>query len=492
MSSYARTTIIQKNQDYIKSGHYLIIMQPIPKKIIPFIISMASLMQALDITIINTAIPTMAHSLKVNPVDMKIALISYLLALAIFIPISGWIADKFGAKRVFVYALAIFTASSLWCGFAHTLPELIIARSVQGIGGSMMLPIGRLIIVRTFPRNKIVGTMNRVITIAAIGSMLGPVLGGVLTYYFSWSWIFWINIPIGLAAIALTQYYLPDIPSQTAPPLDILGFILFGGSLAGFTFGIALISESENQGWPAILIIIASILLFLLYVWHSRCQPYPIVKTTLLRLRTFKTAFSANLWARLGFAGIPFLVPLLLQVVLGYSSYESGLLVAPIACGLLLGKQISLPLLRWLGYKKLLIINTLWVGVSLWSLIMITKESSIALIVCLTFMFGFLTSIQYTAMNTLAYAEIATENLSAATSIMSTLQQLSQSFGVAISALCLHIFSTGRTAIGPLLVTSTFQHTFFTLGVITMASIIIFIPLRPDDGLEMLGSNNVD
>ncbi|HVV68292.1 MAG TPA: MFS transporter [Gammaproteobacteria bacterium] len=461
-------------------------MQPVSKKIIPFIISLASLMQALDVTIINTAIPTMAAHLKVNPVDMKIALISYLMALAIFIPISGWVADKFGAKRVFTYALAIFTASSLWCGFAHNLLELIIARSVQGIGGAMMLPVGRLIIVRTFPRNKIVGVMNRVITIASIGSMLGPVIGGILTYYFSWSWIFWINIPIGLAAIVMIQHSLPDILQQETPPLDLLGFILFGGSLAGFTFGIALISQSTSYSLLATMIIAASILVFFLYIWHSRHQSYPIVKTALLRYRTFKTAISANLWARLGFSGIPFLVPLLLQVVLGYSSYESGLLVAPIAGGLLIAKQVSLPLLRVLGYKKLLIINTLFVGVSLWSLMLITQDTSIAMIVSLTFIFGFLTSIQYTGMNTLAYAGIATEDLSAATSIMSTLQQLSQSFGVAAAALCLHLFAASRTAAGSLLTTGTFQHTFFTLGVVTMISIIIFTALKPGDGLEML------
>ncbi len=461
-------------------------MRPVTKKIIPILISLASLMQALDITIINTAIPTMAHSLKVYPVDLKIALISYLLSLAIFIPISGWIADKFGAKRVFLYALAIFTASSLWCGFSHNLTELIIARCAQGIGGSLGLPIGRLIIVRTFARHEFVATMNRIITIAAVGSMLGPVLGGAITWYFSWPWIFWINIPIGIAAIIMTQIFLPDMPPQKVPPLDIVGFILFGTGLALLVFGIAAISETTVESLHAFSIIIVAVILLLAYVWHSRRQPHPIVKTALLRHRTFKVAVSTNLWGRLGFGGIAFLIPLLLQIVFSYSPFESGLLIAPIAGGILIAKQISLPILRLLGYKKTLIINTLLVAISLWSLMLISSHSPIYFIVCLTFTFGFLTSIQYTAMNTLAYAEISPENFSAATSIMSTLQQLSQSFGVAIAALCLHYFSTGRTQNGLVLTPSTFHYTFFLLGLITLASTIVCVGLKADDGLEML------
>ena len=202
-------------------------MPIISKQITPFIVSFALFMEAVDTTIINTAIPAMSRSLNVHPVDLKIALISYLLSLAVFIPISGWVADKFGIKKVFLLAITFFTLCSVWCGFAHTLPELVIARTLQGIGGSFMLPVGRLILVRTFPRHEFVNVMSRVIMVAALGMMLGPLLGGFITEYVSWHWIFWVNIPVGLFAVLSGLVWLEHVPSKKMPKLDKMGFLLF-------------------------------------------------------------------------------------------------------------------------------------------------------------------------------------------------------------------------------------------------------------------------
>jgi len=458
--------------------------QTLHKRMIPLVVSLALFMEALDTTIINTAIPAMSHSLNVNPIDLKIALISYLLSLAIFIPISGWVADKFGAKRVFICSLIIFTASSLWCGFASDLSSLIIARIIQGFGGALTLPIGRLIIVRTFGRQELIVMMNRIVMISALGLLFGPALGGIITHYFSWPWIFWVNIPVGLVAIFLGQRYLTCSGPEKVPPLDKLGFVLFGCSLASFTFALSAFSESDMNNTLIWMILFGSLLLFLAYIWHSRQQSHPIIKTALLRLRTFNVSVLGNLFSRIGFGGIPFLIPLLLQIGLGYPAQVAGFLLAPIAIGVLLAKPLILSLLQLLGYKKFLVLNTVLVGISICLFFFITANTSLYLICGFTLLFGFITSLQFSAMNSLAYAEVPAESFSAATSVMGVLQQLAQSFGVAIGALCIRHFSADSPSSS--LSIDVFHHTFLAVGIITILSALLFMRLRPEDGYQML------
>lgn len=452
------------------------------KQMTSFIISFAMFMEGLDATIINTAIPNMAEHLRVPPIDLKIALISYLLSLAIFIPISGWMADKFGGKRVFIAALAIFTVSSLWCGFSRNLHELVIARVFQGIGGSFALPVGRLIILRTFPREQYLGMMNRVVMVATVGMMLGPVLGGFITHYFSWPWIFFVNVPIGIIAIIFANHFLIEVPKQPSYPLDKLGFILFGLSLATFTFGLSAFSETYISNKWAVIVIASSILLFFMYLAHSRKQAHPIINKSLLKLRTFQISLTGNLVSRLGFGGVPFLVPLLLQIALSYPAQISGLLLAPTALGIFISKPISLFLLRRFGYKRVLILNTLITGIYLSSLIVINVHTSVYFIGTLSLIFGLLMSMQYSGLNSLAYAEASPENLSSMAGITITLQQLSQSFGVAVSALFIRAFSSS----GLNLDVNAFHHTFMALGITTLLSTLVFIRLKPNDGEALL------
>lgn len=454
-------------------------------RIIPVIVSLAFFMEAMDTTIINTSIPAMASSLHVDPINLKIALISYLLSLAIFIPISGWLADKFGMKRIFISAFVIFTLSSLWCGFSQNLTELVIARFLQGIGGALNLPVGRLIILRTFGRQQLIQAMSRVVMVGAVGMMLGPVLGGLITHYLSWHWIFWINLPIGLLAIGLaTRGLNKDTLTHYVPPLDKGGFLLFGTALAALTFGLSAMSESTVSLLQASGVILVAMILFCAYILHSRHQPHPIVKTELLKLRTFRISVIGNLLSRLGFGGVPFLVPLLLQIGLGFSAQFSGLLLAPTAIGVLLVKLYLLPLLRLFGYKNLLILNTVLAALSLWSFIIVDVGTPFYGIACLTFFYGFIVSIQYSTMNTLAYANVPAEHMSAATSIMSTLQQLAQSFGVAVSALFLRCFSSSHPSL--VLTPKIFHHTFFAVGLITLCSTLIYLHLKIEDGQQMI------
>jgi EmrB/QacA subfamily drug resistance transporter len=454
------------------------------KNIILLIVSCTLFMEAVDTTIINTAIPVMAHSFKVTPIDLKLVLISYLLSLAVFIPISGWVADKFGIKRVFITALGIFTLSSIWCGFTHNIWELIAARLVQGLGGSLTVPLGRLIILRTYPRYELITKMSLVVMLSSSGIMLGPLLGGIITHYFSWPWIFWVNIPIGILAILLSITQLPSMNSFPVPPLDKLGFILFGSGLALFTFGLSIIRESDIHKVStthALLILVIALLLLIIYVYYSRKKPHPIIKVELLQERTFFVSVLSNLLSRLSFGGTPFLLPLLLQISLGYSPEISGLLLTPIALGIFLIKPMAIYILRWLGYKKLLILNTFLISTVLWSFCTIHSDSTSTNIALLTFIYGLCIALQYTGMNSLAYAHIKEENMSAATSIMSTIQQLAQSFGVAISAILISIFSNHH-----LLSIKAFHQTFLMLGILNLLSVLVFISLKKEDGVELI------
>ncbi|HBD9375494.1 TPA: MFS transporter, partial [Legionella pneumophila] len=320
------------------------------KNIIMFIVSCAMFMEAIDTTILNTAIPVMAHSLEVNPIDLKLALISYLLSLAIFIPISGWIADKYGVKKVFIAAIGVFTLSSLWCGFTQSLWELVLARIIQGLGGSLTVPVGRLIILRTCERHELITKMSIVVMIASLGMLLGPLLGGIITDYFSWRWIFWVNIPVGIIAMLLSHKLLPTILSRTVPPLDKSGFVMFGAGLAFLTLGLSLFSETKADISYSVSIILLSALLLIGYTKHSRNKSNPIIKVTLLNIRTFRIAVFGNLLTRLSFGGIPFLLPLLFQIILEYSPQLSGLLLTPVALGVFLVKPLSFSILRKLGY----------------------------------------------------------------------------------------------------------------------------------------------
>ena len=442
-------------------------------------------MEAVDSTIINTSIPAISHSLSVEPVDLKIALISYFLSLAIFIPISGWLADKFGSKHIFITALCIFTLGSLWCGFAHNLIELVVARFVQGLGGALGLPVGRLIIFRTFGKERLIPMMNRVVTVGALGMMLGPIIGGFITHHFSWHWIFWVNIPLGCLAIILAYVCIQDNDRHKVPPIDGLGFVLFGVGLAGSTFGLSALSETTFSSLVGLGIIALSVFMLMAYIRHSKHRQHPIVKIELLKLRTFKVSVVGNLISRLGFGGVPFLLPLLLQIGLGYPAEESGMLLAPTAIGVVISKPLYLPLLRIYGYKRLLIANTFLVGLSVWAFITINATTPIYVIGVLTFFYGFIVAMQYGLMNSLAYADIAPEHLSAASSILGTIQQMSQSFSVAVSALLIRFFSliySDNLTHHPII----FQSTFFIIGLITSLSCLFYMQLKPGDGQQMI------
>lgn len=327
--------------------------------------------------------------------------------------------------------------------------------------------------------------MNIVVMIGALGMMLGPVVGGVITKQLSWHWIFWVNGPIGFLAIILAYFLLPSMPARLVYSLDKIGFLLFGSGLASLTFGFSIISETDILWVNSLLTIGLSVLLLVLYTAHSFHKPHPIVKVQLFAIRTFRISVLGNLFCRIGFGGMPFVLPLLLQIGLGFSPQLSGLLIAPMALGVLIVKPLSIHILRLLGYKNLLFLNTFLLGVLLCTFSLVDQYSSLFNIGVMTCLYGFLMSLQYTGMNTLAYATIEPDDISSATSIMSTIQQLSQSFGVTVAAFIISFYAN-TSVTHALLTMAIFHQTFVILGLLTLASMVLFFQLKKEDGQELI------
>lgn len=453
------------------------------KSVVPWVIAIALFMETLDTTIITTAIPTMAQTFGVEPLALKFALTSYLLSLALFIPISGWVADKWGAQRTFVFALIVFTLSSIGCGIATGLTELVVARVVQGLGGAFMMPVGRLIILRTFPKNELIQAMNFVAMPALLGPLLGPLVGGFITTYYSWPWIFYINVPMGLLGIVLALRYIENSLVSIERKFDVTGFLTFGLSLVGLFFAFEAISLHSISTFVVVLIFVASVLGFLYYYWHYNRIPNPLLNLKLLALRTFSIAAIGNVWARLGLSSISFVWPLLFQIGYGVSPFESGLLLSAFPLGAICSKPINKMILARWGFRRMLCVTSLLIGGILVSFSFI-KTFHISLIVIHVFASGFLASLQYTGMNMLYYLDVKTEEMSHATSIASTLQQVSMGFGIVLSALLVQYFIGWNQSLilGDIL---PFRYTLFTMGVVVLVSALVFLRLKSTDGQEV-------
>ncbi len=455
-------------------------------RLIPWVIAIALFMETLDITIISTTIPKMAQDLGINPLNLKLALTSYLLSLAIFIPISGWLADRLGTKKIFATAILIFTVSSACCGVAQNLLELVISRLLQGLGGALMMPVGRLILLKTFPKDEIMRVMNYTSIPALLGPALGPLIGGFIATYYSWRWIFYINVPFGIIGFFLSLNYIIDYKRKKIVPFDIFGFILLSLSLSGFLFGLESIGEHYFSLIKILSIILFSSIFLLFYLFYFRIAKHPVFDLNILYIRTFRITVFGSLLSRLGIGGIPFLLPLLFQIGFGFLPIYSGFLIVPLALAMLLMKFYIKSLLRTFGFKKLLIVNTLLVGLSIASFSLIEKTTPAIMIILLVFLNGLLTSLQFSCMNNLTYIDLNKNNLSKGTSIASTVQQLSMCLGIAVSALAVDYYLGVGNAmkLGTIL---PIHKTFILLGAITCTASLSFMKLSNKDGEEISG-----
>jgi len=454
---------------------------------LPWIAAMAFFMQALDATILNTALPAIAHSLNRSPLAMQSAIISYTLTVAMLIPVSGWLADRFGTRRIFMIAVSLFTLGSLACALSSTLLELVVFRVIQGIGGAMMMPVARLALLRAYPRSELLPVLNFVTMPGLVGPILGPVLGGVLVTWASWHWIFLINIPIGITGLLYARKYMPNFTTPRRS-FDLSGFLLFGLSLVLFSSGMELFGEQIVESWIAFSVIGLSLILLSVYIRHARRHPTPLISLSLFKTRTFSVGIGGNLATRLGTGCIPFLMPLMLQVGFGYPALIAGCMMAPTALGSILAKSTVTQVLRKLGYRKTLVGITIFIGVMIAQFSLQSPTMPIWMMILPLFVLGMAMSTQFTSMNTITLADLTDDNASSGNSMLAVTQQLSISLGVAISAAVLRVYQgiEGSNTI------EQFHYTFITMGALTVISALMFMLLKPNDGRNLIKSRRKD
>jgi EmrB/QacA subfamily drug resistance transporter len=452
------------------------------KRILPWLVAVAFFMESLDTTILNTALPSMATALHVVPLSMKSVLTSYTLSLAVFIPVSGWVADRFGTRVVFSSAIGIFTLGSLLCGVSTNLHVLVGCRILQGCGGAMMVPVGRLTMVHAFAKSELVRAMSFVAIPALIGPMVGPLAGGLIVGLFHWRVIFFVNLPIGLLGLFLVYRHLPDFRAEQTARLDWVGLVLFGSGVGLLSYVLEVFGTHTLSGEVVCALVILATALLLTYGWHATRASHPLLRLALFRIRTLRVAVVGSFVTRLGIGGMPFLLPLLYQVGLGYSPIESGLLILPQSIAAISLKTTMPRILTRLGYRRVLLANTILLGLLI-GLFATVGVRTPAFVICLQALaFGFLSSLQFTSMNTLVYADVGEADASMASTIASTMQQMSMSFGVAAASLITAVFIPDRFRSEPPQLIHGIHLAFLVLGALTVLSAGIFGELQTEDG----------
>ena len=451
--------------------------------LIPMVVAIAFLMEQLDATIITTAIPNMSRSLGVTPVRMNLAVTSYVLTLAVFIPVSGWFADRFGARRIFILALAIFTIGSALCGAVDNFFELVGTRILQGLGGAMMTPVGRLILLRSFPRSELVRAMTYMALPAVIGPIMGPLLGGFLTTYASWRWIFYLNLPFGAIGIFLALRYLDDIREEAGKRFDFPGFLMVGAGFALLQFGMDNVGRPTLSTSTIALILVTAAALFWTFGYYARRVQAPAVDLALFRLRSFAVGTLAGGLCRVAMNATPFLLPLMLQIGFGMSPIGSGSLTFVGTIGILMVRFIIGRLLRAFGFEKMLVGSAIAASCVLAGFSLIGPQTPHWLIGCYVFVNGLVQALQFMTSNTLSYSDASEAQLSQATSLGGVIQQLTVSFGVSIGAMLLSLLSGSDHALTP----AKFHAAFLIVALLPLLAIPGFMRLRPEDGIQVSG-----
>ncbi|MGA3302458.1 MAG: DHA2 family efflux MFS transporter permease subunit [Methylovirgula sp.] len=452
------------------------------KRLLPWLVAVAFFMQALDTTILNTAVPVVAQALNVPLLSMKSVLASYTLSLAVFIPISGWMADRFGTRLVFASAIGLFTLGSFLCGVSSDIHLLVAFRVLQGCGGAMMVPVGRLTLVRTFAKSELIRAMSFVAIPGLVGPMLGPIAGGLIVAYLHWRFIFFVNLPVGIAGLILVYLLLPDYREENPKPLDVVGLILFSSGIALLSYVLEIFGDHTLSVTEILGLLALSLALIAGYGLHATQILFPLLQLSLFRIRTFSAAVGGSFFTRLGIGGVPFLLPLLYQAGLGYTPVQSGLLIMPQAVAAMSTKFLMPRILKRVGYRGVLISNTVILGLLLMLFATIGLATPFWVIVLQAFCYGAFTSLQYTSMNTLVYADVDQDSTSNASSIASTAQQMSISFAVAAAGLTTAFFVPDYVRSNPAEMIHGIHEAFLVLGGFTILSTVVFFQLKRGDG----------
>eukprot|EP01037_Dinobryon_pediforme_P012759 gene12759-12856_t len=453
--------------------------------IIPLVVASALFLENMDGTVLSTSLPAIAIDLNQDPVTLKLVFTSYLLSLAVFIPLSGWCADKFGSRTIFRAAIGIFTVASIACGFTTSLGGFVVARVLQGLGGAMMVPVGRLVVLRSVPKRELVSAMAWLTTPALIGPVIGPLIGGFITTYFHWRWIFWLNVPIGVLGMGLATFFIPELKDENPQKLDLVGLLLTGLGMAALVFGVTIIGRDLIPPFMVFGLIVGGLLMLWAYVAYARSAVAPVIDLTLLKIPTFQAALIGGTLFRIGIGAIPFLLPLMLQIGFGLSAFQSGSLTFVAAVGALVMKIAATYVLRRYGFRRVLIVNAIVSALFLGATGLIRPQTPYVIIYALLLIGGFFRSLQFTSLNTIAYADIPRDRMSHATSFSSVAQQLSSSFGVAAAAIVLELLQSTRG--DTVLNISDFTTAFGVIALITGSSVIFNLGLKPDAGQEISG-----
>jgi len=450
-----------------------------------FIIATALFMENMDGTVISTALPAIALDLHQDPIVLKLALTSYMLTLAVFIPASGWVADRFGARTVFCSAIVIFTLGSIACGASTSLPTLIAARVFQGLGGAMMVPVGRLVLLRSVPKSDLVNALAYLTVPALLGPVAGPPLGGFITTYFHWRWIFWINVPIGVIGVLLSLRFIQNLRELTVPRFDFKGFVLSGVGLLSLISGLSMIGRGIAPLWLVAAMVVIGVLSLAAYVRHAGGNEDAILDLKLLKIPTFFAGVIGGFVFRIGIGAMPFLLPLLLQIGFGLTPFQSGSLTFATAAGALLMKFTASTALRWFGFRSTLIVNGLISGAFLAACALFTPLTPHWVLLTTLLAGGFFRSLEFTALNAISYADIDQPRMSRATSFASVSQQMSGAVGVAVAAISVETiqFGFGDQA----LEARDLSFAFILVAIISSLSVFIFVGLKPDAGAAVSG-----
>ena len=452
-------------------------------RLVPLIVAVALFMENMDATIIATSLPAIAADIGANPLALKLAITSYLLSLAVFIPASGWTADRFGARTVFSAAIATFVVGSIGCALAHSLEGFVIARIVQGMGAAMMTPVGRLVLVRSIDKHRLVDAMAWVTMPALVGPIIGPPVGGFITTYASWHWIFLINVPIGLIGIALALRTIEDVRVEGLERFDIVGVALAGAGVAGLAFGLSVAGLGLLPATVVAGLVAGGAIFMGAYVVHARQIPAPVLDFSLVRLPTLRATVIGGSLFRLGIGSLSFLLPMMLQLGFGYSPLESGLVTFTAALGAFTMKSVAAAIIRRFGFRRVLIVNGLISSAFTAACAGFTPATPFAVMVAVLLVGGFFRSLQFTATNTIAYADVEPRRMSRATALVSVAQQLSIAAGVAVGALAVELSVQSRA--DGTITAADFHPAFLVVGAIAGSSALLFWSLPPDAGASL-------
>jgi EmrB/QacA subfamily drug resistance transporter len=453
-------------------------------RIVPLVLAVALFMEQMDSTVISTSLPAIAADIGTSPIALKLALTAYLVSLAVFIPVSGWMADRFGAKNVFRAAIVVFVLGSIACAVSDSLLAFVVSRFFQGVGGAMMTPVGRLVLVRSTPRSELVGAMAWLTMPALIGPLLGPPVGGFLTTYFSWHWIFLINVPIGVIGIWFATRYLPAVETLIQRPLDVTGFFLSGIAASGIVFGLSVVSLPALPSWVGLSTLAVGIVSAILYLLHARRTAEPLLALNLFNNQVFRAAIIGGSLFRIGVGAVPFLLPLMFQIGFGMTPFQSGMITFVSALGAMSMKLVTTWFYRKTGFRNSLMYGSLVAAGFIAINGFFTPETPYLLMILLLLAGGFFRSLFFTGTNALAYADIPNEQTSQATPISSVAQQISIALGVAVAGGILEV-STNIHG-GPLQL-SDFHIAFFIVAAVSALACLSFRGLNPDAGAEVSG-----